>query len=170
MDQYNDLDRNQRLAEIAAAETMKFYHGNMPGALSTLQPIVESFPVSESWTLDSWDNVWCGAFVYHCVILSGTRLPVRYPDVRITCNFAGVIAWMQWAQLPEVNKWIDVSRVPRIGDIVLLQQFCNIGYPDHMGIITAVDSEWIEIAEGNFNNMTAIIKHNYNNVFGYIRL
>ncbi|MDL2302383.1 hypothetical protein LJC58_08515 [Lachnospiraceae bacterium OttesenSCG-928-D06] len=161
---------NCQLARIAIEESKKFYHGNMPGVSSNLHPLIECFPFPNTETLDNWDYVWCGAFVYHCVRLFDYDLPVHYPDKRISGNFAGVLSWMQWAKLPEVNKWVDAKEEPMLGDIVLLQQFCNIDFPDHMGIVTDISQEFLEDAEGNFNNMTAMVKRDYKNVFGYIRL
>jgi len=160
----------QRLADIAAAEAAKFYHGNCMGALSNLKPIVDLFPYSATWTLDSWDNCWCAAFVYHCVRLAGYELSVRFPDDRVTCNFAGVIAWKQWAQLPAVGKWLHSDDVLEKGDIVLFNQVFNGHSPDHIGILINCGADFVETAEGNFGNVSAIISRAWDRVDGFIRL
>ena len=112
---------NSELARIAKSEANKHYHGNIMGSKINLQPITDLFPYSDAWTIDSWDNVWCAAFVYYCVKLFGYKLPVRFPDDNVTMSFAGVPAWEQWAKLPEVCKWIEKDKTPQKGDIVLFR-------------------------------------------------
>ena len=161
---------NNELARIAKKEANKHYHGNVMGSKTNLQPIADLFPYSDTWTIDSWDNTWCAAFVYHCVILSGYNLPVRFPDDKVTMNFASVPAWEQWAKLPEVSKWVEKGKAPQKGDIVLFSKVYDGKEPDHIGIVTDISETWIQSAEGNFNNVSAIVKRPYDCVYGYIRL
>jgi len=161
---------NKYLANIAKTEARKFFHGNVTGATTNLHPISDLFPYSENWDVNSWDNKWCAAFVYWCCINAGYNLPVRYANKTVSCNFAGCIAWEQWAKLPEVDYWIYKSKQAQIGDIVLFDYVFNNEEHDHIAIIVDVHEDYITTAEGNFNNVSAIVKRPYDNVRGYIRL
>ena len=46
----------------------------------------------------------------------------------------------------------------------------TIQSPDHIGILINFSDEWVETAEGNFNNVSAIVKRPKETVYGYIRL
>ncbi|MCL1787415.1 MAG: CHAP domain-containing protein [Defluviitaleaceae bacterium] len=161
---------NMYLAGIAKAEACKFYHGNVMGAATNLHPIADLFGYTGTWTIDSWDNNWCAAFVYWCCINAGYELPIRYENEAVTCNFAGCIAWEQWAKLPEINCWVARGNPPQVSDIVLFDHICQGKPHDHIGIITHVGNAFIETAEGNFNNVSAIVTRPYDNVRGYVRL
>lgn len=185
---------NTYLASIAKTEARKFFHGNIMGSPTNLHPIADLFGYTETWTIDSWDNNWCAAFVYWCCINAGYELPIRHKNEAVSCNFAGCIAWEQWGKLPEVGYWVEregqmvtesnhltsnalsqpksdyLCLSPQIGDIVLFDYICQNKEHDHIAIITDVSQEYIETAEGNFNNISAIVKRPYNNVRGYIRL
>ena len=158
------------LANIAKVEACKFYHGNVMMASTNLHPIADLFPYSETWDINSWDNCWCAAFVYWCCIKAGYNLPVRYKHESVSCNFAGCIAWEEWAKLPEINCWIPKEERPKIGDIILFDYVFNNKEHDHIGIIIDVNNDFITTAEGNFNNVSAIVKRTYNNIRGYIRM
>jgi hypothetical protein len=140
------------------------------GSATNLQPITDLFGYSETWTVDSYDNVWCAAFIYWCCANAGYKLPVRYANEAVSCNFAGCIAWEQWAKLPEINCWLNKNEKPEIGDIVLLDYVFKNEEHDHIAIILNLSESIIETAEGNFNNVSAIVKRPYQNVRGYIRL
>ena len=94
---------NTKLMKTAKKEARKFFHGDIMGAKSNLQPIAKLFPTSPTWQLEQWKNCWCAAFVYYCVIKAGYDLPVKYPSEAVSCNFAGVKAWEEWAKLSEIN-------------------------------------------------------------------
>jgi hypothetical protein len=96
-------------------------------------------------------------------------LPVK-PEGDFEANFAGVSTWNKWAKSPEVNKFILSDKTPQIGDIVLFQKVFDGKSPDHIGILTNFSDEWIETAEGNFNNVSAIVKRAKETIYGYIRL
>lgn len=159
---------NKKLATIAESEARKYYHGNHMGALTNLHPISDMFPYTETWNVNSWDNRWCAAFVYYCLRQTACNLPAKHPSV--SHNFAWCEAWEEWAKLSGIDNWHDKSEKPEVGDIVL---FDNLWLPsecDHIGIIIDVTNEGIETAEGNFCNISAIIKRPYKNVRGYIRV
>lgn len=108
--------------------------------------------------------------MYWCCIKAGYDLPIKYPNEAVCCNFAGCIAWEQWVKLPEINRWIEKAEKPEIGDIVLFDNAFKGEEHDHIAIVINIDDRFIDTAEGNFNNISAIARRNYDNVRGYIRL
>ena len=161
---------NKHLADIAKNEALKFFHGNIMSVPTNLHPISDLFPSSEAWNVNSWDNNWCAAFVYWCCINAGYELPVKHENEAVSCNFAGCIAWEQWAKLPEIDCWVERNNKPQIGDIVLFDHVFRGEEHDHIAIIIDVCECFITTAEGNFNNVSAIVKRTYDNVRGYVRL
>lgn len=159
---------NSELSRISLTEARKFYHGNHMGASTNLHPIADLFPYSDTWDINSWDNRWCAAFVFYCLYKAGYSLPVKHE--KVSCNFARCEAWEEWAKLSEVNKWYNKEAVPEIGDIVLFDNLFIPSACDHMGIVVQVNESWIETAEGNYCNISAVIKRPYDNIRGYIRL
>ncbi|MDQ0062520.1 CHAP domain-containing protein [Paenibacillus harenae] len=119
-------------------------------------------------------NSWCAAFVYHCCWEAGFLMPIRYPNGN--CRFAGVGAWLEWAQLAETGfLGYDGQEgfTPQRGDIVIYEKLLSDDSHDHIGIILACNEEEIWVAEGNRDNQ------NYSSVFnrdrwhcilGYIRI
>ncbi len=119
-------------------------------------------------------NEWCAAFVYHCCRRAGFQLPMRYPNGK--CRFAGVGAWLEWAQLPETGfLYFDGQNgfVPERGDIVIYEKLLSDDSHDHIGIVLGCNEGEIEVAEGNRDNQ------NYSSVFkrdrrhcilGYVRI
>lgn len=162
---------NIKLANIAAEEAGKFYHGTAMGVFTNLEPISDLFPTSKTWNLDSWNNCWCAAFVYFCCRQAGIDLPVKYPDERVSNNFAGCNAWDEWAKLPEVNRWYGADEICQAGDIVLFDNVFENKEHDHIGVIIEVFDDYIITAEGNFNNVSAIVKRSLNeHIRGYVRM
>jgi hypothetical protein len=147
--------------KTAKKEARKFFHGDIMGAKSNLQPIAKLFPTSPTWQLEQWKNCWCAAFVYYCVIKAGYDLPVKYPSEAVSCNFAGVKAWEEWAKLSENQYWLS-SKSPSFtlepGDIVLFDHVFLNQEHDHIGIVVEVKRNTIKTAEGNFNNVSAIVE------------
>lgn len=161
---------NQELAKIAKEEALKFYHGYVCGTEANLQKIVEGFPL---WDMRKWDNHWCAAFVYYCCKLSNIELPIRYPNDQVSCNFAGCIAWEQWACLKEVDRWRDYEskETIEIGDLLLFDNVSDGVVHDHIGIIVADNEDTVSVAEGNFNNVSAIvIRKKDKHIRGVIRM
>lgn len=163
--------KREKLANIAKEEAQKCFHGNVMNAESNIQPIANLFP---KWSLENWDGKWCAAFVYYCCIKTGFNIPVKYPNEKITCNFAGCKAWELWANLSE-NKFYysreDKEFLPDKGDIVLYDKvFCDEPH-DHIGIIIEAKKDLIIVAEGNINNVSGVIERKKNNhIRGYIRI
>lgn len=165
------MSKRMKLAEIAELEAKKFYHGFVMETEPNIQPIINLFP---EWPLKEWDAKWCAAFVYSCCILAGFKLPVRYPHETVTCNFAGCFAWEQWAVLPcngFLHKPDDAAFVPEPGDIVLYDNvFMNVPH-DHIGVILENRKDTLVVAEGNFNNVSAVVERKKDeHIRAYIRI
>lgn len=163
--------KREKLSDIAKREAQKCFHGNVMKVESNLQSIANLFP---KWSLENWDNKWCAAFVYYCCVNAGFNLPVRYPDERVTCNFAGCIAWELWAKLPKNNFYYLASIddfIPQKGDIVIYDEVFLKEPHDHIGIIIENQRDYILVAEGNINNVSGVIKRKKDNhIRGYIRI
>ncbi len=157
---------NLKLAEIAKQEAMKFYHGNIMGSDSNLRLISEDF-CNNDFTVDMLENCWCTVFVYHCLKCSGYQLSIKPFGVEHSLGWVGT--WEQWSKLREVNLWKNNIEKAEIGDIVLFNDVFDGNNPDHIGIAVNISSDFIETAEGNFNNISAIVRRSYSYVRGYIR-
>ncbi|QVK21283.1 CHAP domain-containing protein [Mycoplasmatota bacterium] len=164
------MTKRERLALIAKQEAQKSFYGNVMGIKSNIGPIADLFP---KWTLENWDNKWCAAFVYYCCIKTGFTLPVKYPDEKVVCNFAGCSAWELWASLPENKFYFSNNRkfTPEKGDIVLYNEvFCNQPH-DHIGIVLENKIDTLITAEGNINNVSGIVERKKDNhIRGFIRI
>ena len=82
------------------------------------------------------DGLWCAAFVYHCVVLAGFKIPV-WPT-ESSFYFAGCIAWEEWAQADsriEYHNGNDNTFQPAAGDIVLFDRVFHNTAHDHFGIV-----------------------------------
>ena len=160
--------KRARLAKVAETLSQKPFHGNVKGAKQNLTKIIAHFgPCS----FLEWDGKWCAAFVYHCCIVAGLALPVRYPGT--TCNFAGVLAWLQWAKQPghrfyRPRRNGDFS--PKRGDLVIYNNVTS-GPHDHMGVLLSARNGELVVAEGNLNNVSSIVQRPVDShVRGYIRI
>ncbi|MTI70557.1 MAG: CHAP domain-containing protein [Firmicutes bacterium] len=165
------MKRREKLGIIAEREATKCFHGKVMTAESNLHPITELY---EPWSVDSLDNVWCAAFVYYCCLKAGFNLPVKYPDERVSFNFAGCGGWLDWASLPEVNFFYsreDLNFTPERGDLVIYDYvFCDKEH-DHIGIVIENYNNSIRVAEGNINNVSGVmIREKNNHIRGYIRI
>ena len=138
--------KRERLSEIAEALAQKPLVGNARKAGPDLEPILSYFPRNDlSVAFD-----WCAAFVYHCCIQADFNLPVRYPEP-VSCNFAGVLAWLQWGQLRKVNAYHSAEEqifTPTRGDLVVFDNLLDHGPHDHIGIVLGCDGDWLSTAEG----------------------
>ena len=140
------------------------------GLKSNLQPIVRHFAPAPHRYLDA---KWCAAFVYHCCIKAGLGLPARHPTP-VSCSFASVRAWIEWAKLPH-NRFYFSARhatlTPRRGDLIVFDRLFDPGPHDHVGVVLAVRKTTIRTAEGNVNNLSAVVDRPRNaHVRGYIRI
>ncbi|MHB1461120.1 MAG: HD domain-containing protein [Armatimonadota bacterium] len=115
---------------------------------------------------------WCAAFIYHCCYELGFILPMRHPLV--SCRFACVGAWLEWAQLPENDYWQSSNSAsqPERGDIVIFDQLLSKSVHDHIGVVLGSDAKSITVAEGNSaHNRSAVIQRERDqHVAGYIRM
>lgn len=162
---------NQKLSTIAKQEAQKCYHGFVMETKTNIDEIISLFP---KWEIEKWNNHWCAAFVYFCCTKAGINLPVRYPDERVPSNFAGCSAWEQWAKLPYINLWHDSNEpqfFPEAGDIVLYDRVYENAEHDHIGIVIETRNASIVAAEGNFNNVSALVERNLDeHIRGFIRI
>lgn len=104
----------------------------------------------------------------------GINLPIKYPDERVSNNFAGCNAWEQWAKLPDINIWHDSKETgftPETCDIVLYDRVFENTEHDHIGVVIKVKDSSLVVAEGNFNNVSAVIERNIDeHIRGFIRI
>jgi hypothetical protein len=165
------MNRRIKMAEIAKREAARSFHGGVMKARSNLRPITSLFPV---WPLKKWSGKWCAAFVYYCCRKAGFRIPVRYPDPKVPCNFAGCYAWEKWARLPGHDFYFsknDRKFIPAKGDIVIYDGLFDPGPHDHIGIILENRPETLLVAEGNVNDVSAVIERDKKrNIRGYVRI
>ena len=142
-----------KLALVAREEALKCYHGYVSETDSNLQEIVAPFP---KWSLPEADACWCAAFVYHCCRLAGMDIPVR-PKESVCCSLAGCPAWEEWATA-DSRLLCFRDGEPQTGDIVLFDRVFNGSEHDHIGVVLEVHSNRIITAEGNFNNVSAVVE------------
>jgi len=158
------------LAAIAEALARKPFYGNTMGLASNLKPLVAHFAPAP---LSEFDGKWCAAFVYHCAAVAGLGLPPRHPRP-VSCSFAAVRGWLEWAKLPG-NRFYHSARqsgfAPRRGDLVVFDRLFDPGPHDHMGVVLAADGGALRVAEGNVNNLSAVVRRPRNaHVRGYVRI
>ena len=143
-----------KLSEVAREEAIQGYHGKIMGTESNIDDIVKPFP---NFTKEQADALWCAAFVLYCCNKAGYQIPYR-PTGCVSCNLAGCPAWEEWALSDDRITYQPGSAVPRAGDIVIFDRvFCDSPH-DHMGIVIEVEDNLIVVAEGNFNNVSCIVK------------
>lgn len=164
------VDKRSRLAEVARQEALKPYHGRVLGLQSNLKPITDKFPKGPR---KEFEGHWCAAFVYHCCIEAGFEIPYKYP-VEGFCSFAGVRAWLEWARLKENNFYRSARHphfVPRPGDIVIYDNVFKPGPHDHMGIVVKRSGTDLWVAEGNINNISAVVlRKTGGHIRGFVRI
>jgi hypothetical protein len=116
---------------------------------------------------------WCAAFVYHCCREAGFDLPVRYP-APVRCNFAGVRAWLEWAQRPETGYYYTRTAPgfhPQRGDLIIFNNVIDGGPHDHIGVVTGRRGSILITAEGNVGNRSGIFRRPHTrHVRGFIRI
>lgn len=118
--------------------------------------IIRYFP--EKTAFDELKNAWCAAFVFHCAITAGLKLPIRYAPTANT-RFACVEAWLEWGQNNGFCHFEKDGFVPERGDIVIYNNVIppenkpeNCPWYDHIGIVLKVGENTLIVAEGNRNN------------------
>lgn len=163
------MHTRRNLAIIARQEAEKGYHGNIPGQVINIEPLIEPFP---PMPIEQWDGLWCAAFVHYCCNLSGFSIPVRPNDT--PCTMAGCIAWEKWAIADSRVDYIpgDMPEfVPEAGDIVLFNCVFENKPHDHIGIVLNATPYELITAEGNVENVSVVIhRKRDNHIRAYIRL
>ncbi len=159
-----------RLAAIAREEAEKSYHGKQDGCAPNIQQIVARFP---KWSVDEADGLWCAAFVYHCVLLTGYELPA-HPEGAVSCSLAGCLAWEEWAQADARVAYYrgdDCAFQPAAGDIVLFDRVFNNTEHDHIGVVLENHDDYIVTAEGNVENVSRVLERRKDgHIRAYIRI
>ena len=167
-DKFNTPTR-QRLAETAKKAALTPFHGTADGQESNLAPIVRNFP---TWNVAEADGFWCAAFVYYCCVKAGFDIPCR-PDECKTCHLAGCIAWEEFAlndSRLEYHSRTDVF-TPDPGDIVLYDRVFEDKPHDHIGIVIEYRGQTLLVAEGNVNNVSALVERPFDeHIRAYIRI
>lgn len=97
---------------------------------------------------------------------------IRYPGV--SCRFAAVPAWLEWAKLPEIGFFHRVDEpgfAPERGDLVIYDRLVSDAEHDHIGVLLGLDDCVLIVAEGNVNNRSGISRrHRFQQVNGFIRV
>ncbi|WP_054028892.1 CHAP domain-containing protein [Bacillus sp. FJAT-28004] len=167
---HDRLDTRELLAEIAETLAREDIIG-VPGD-ERYREICRYWPDSAIYKV--LKNSWCAAFVYHCCRLAGLHLPIRYPNG--VCRFAGVAAWLEWAQLPEtgfLHKDGHDGFTPQRGDIVIYDKLLSDDPHDHIGIILSCEDTQVLVAEGNRDNQNysdVFYRERHRFILGYIRI
>lgn len=98
-----------------------------------------------------YTDAWCAAFV------SAVSIACGLTDIMPTeCSCSKMIELYK-----ALGRWQEADNyVPAPGDVVMYDwqddgKGDNKGSPDHVGIVTHVDSGWIDVIEGNYNNAVA---------------
>ncbi|MCQ4088436.1 CHAP domain-containing protein [Saccharibacillus sp. JS10] len=134
--------------------------------------ICQYWPDSEIYQV--LQNNWCAAFVYHCCMVAGFILPIRYPNA--SYRLAGVGAILEWAKLPETGFFHlenEEGFMPERGDIVVYNKLLSDHPHDHIGIVLSCEEHEILVAEGNRDNenYSSILRRNKKDcILGYIRI
>lgn len=82
------------LAEVAEAQALKPFHGDIEGSGTNIAPLIAYFP---KWNVKAADDMWCASFVYYCCRLAGFDIPYS-PDECVSCSLAGCGGWDEFAQ------------------------------------------------------------------------
>ncbi|MEC0091984.1 CHAP domain-containing protein [Paenibacillus macquariensis] len=160
------MNRRINLAEIAEELALRPLIGNKDKCGPDLEPILSYFPRDNP----SIGFDWCAAFVYHCCIEAGVKLPVRYSEP-VSRNFAWVEAWLEWGQLFGFYHPVsDMSFVPGQGDLIIFDNILGNGPNDHIGVVLRTEQNKIITAEGNFYNKSGIFERTQDQINGYIRI
>lgn len=166
----NIEDRRCKLADLAETLARQNIIGT-PGD-KRYQEICRYWPDSDIYKV--LEANWCAAFVYHCCMKVGIKLPIRYPNRMY--RLAGVGAWLDWAQLAEtVFFYRDMQEgfEPERGDIVIYEKLLTDNSHDHIGIVLACDGDQLLVAEGNTDNKnysSILYRERGHCILGYIRV
>lgn len=158
----------QRVAALAEELASQPLVGSQQKSGPDVFPLLRYFPGATPE--EGFD--WCAAFVYHCLRSAGLLLPIRHQLV--SCRFAAVLAWLEWAQLPEVAAYHPVAEpgfLPARGDLIIFDRLVSDAVHDHIGVVLATDGDSLLTAEGNVENRSGVFRrHPHHQVNGFIRL
>ena len=143
--------------------------------------IIRYFP--EETAFDELKKAWCAAFVYHCCLEAGLKLPLRTPHTAkevANCRFACVVAWYEWGMANSLCRFEKDGFVPERGDIVIYTNIIpkedkpeNSTWCDHIGIVLSCTGDTLTVAEGNGGNqnVSGIVERKGDETIGcYIRI
>jgi len=166
----NTEERRSKLADLAETLARKNIIGT-PGD-QRYQEICRYWPDSDIYKV--LEANWCAAFVYHCCMKVGIKLPIRYPNQMY--RLAGVGAWLDWAQLAETGFFYQDMQEgfePERGDIVIYEKLLSDNSHDHIGIVLSCEDDKLLVAEGNTNNKnysSVLYRKRGHCILGYIRI
>jgi hypothetical protein len=159
------------------AEILAHKHINGIETDTDYMKIIRYYP--EDSAFNELNHAWCAAFVYHCAVIAGLELPIRYKPLANT-RFACVEAWLKWGEDNHFNFWEKDGFTPSKGDIVIYNNIiplenkpANTPWYDHIGIILDNNNDTITVAEGNIDNrnISGIVTHKHNENIGcYLRI
>ncbi|MET1170707.1 CHAP domain-containing protein [Paenibacillus amylolyticus] len=166
----NTEERRSKLADLA--ETLARQNIIGTSGDQRYQEICRYWPDSDICKV--LEANWCAAFVYHCCMKVGIKLPIRYPNRMY--RLAGVGAWLDWAQLAETGFFyrdMQEGFEPERGDIVIYEKLLTDNSHDHIGIVLACDGDQLLVAEGNTDNKnysSVLYRERGHCILGYIRV
>ena len=163
-----DPGRRARLADIAEGLARRPLVGDANQSGPDVWPLISYFPGARRD--QGWE--WCASFVYHCAMQAGLTLPIRYPGV--SCRFAAVLAWLEWAQLPETgffHRADEPGFAPERGDLIVYDRLVSGAEHDHIGVVLGLDDCTLIVAEGSVNNRSGVFRrHRSQQINGFIRV
>jgi HD superfamily phosphodiesterase len=149
----NRFSRN-RMSDIAEKLGQKHIQGIESDA--EYRNIIRYYP--EPSAFDELHHAWCAAFVYHCAVMAGLEIPIRYEPLANT-RFACVEAWLKWGEQNHICFWEKDGFTPSKGDIVIYNNIispenkpANTPWYDHIGIVIEHRNGILTVVEGNYNN------------------
>ena len=167
------------VADIAETLAKRIIPGEKANA--DYMKIIRYFP--EETAFDELKNAWCAAFVYHCCLEAGLKLPLRTPHTAkevADCRFACVVAWYEWAMANDFCRFEKDGFVPERGDIIIYKNIIpkddkpeNSTWCDHIGIVLSCIDGTLIVAEGNVGNqnVSGIVERSLDETVGcYIRI
>ncbi|HAI87835.1 MAG TPA: hypothetical protein DCL63_12680 [Firmicutes bacterium] len=166
--QAGSISLRARLADVAEELARQPLVGDENQSGPDVWPLIRYFPGARRD--QGWD--WCASFVYHCAVQAGPILPIRYPGV--SCRFAAVLAWLEWARLPEIGFFHPADEpgfAPERGDLIVYDRLVSSAEHDHIGVVLDRDDCTLVAAEGNVSNRSGVFRRDrFLQVNGFIRV
>lgn len=105
----------------------------------------------------TYKYAWCAAFVSF-VLSKNNAVSAPYE-----CS-----VYYMWKKAKDAKQTV---KIPKINDIIVYN-WNSDSVPDHVGIISKVDSDKLTVIEGNYNRSVAVrtVNKNSKKIFGYIRV